>query len=64
MADVKEFNLDGTAIDVKDTVARTAASQASYDITQLAGRVAALENLSHLTVSYDAATEVISFTTT
>lgn len=64
MADVKEFNLDGVAIDVKDTVARNAASGVAYDVTQLAGRVSALENLSHLTVSYDAATEVISFTTT
>ena len=32
MADVKEFNLDGTPIDVKDTVARNAASQASFGL--------------------------------
>lgn len=63
MADVNKFNLEGTVIDVEDPTARQSTAQLSQDVSLLTGRVAALENLSHLTVSYDAQTKTISFTT-
>lgn len=62
MADVSIFNLDGTNINVKDSTARSNASAAQSAVSGLADRVAALEALSRLTVSY--ASETITFTTT
>lgn len=63
MSDVKIFELDGTPIDVKDEVARSDAGSAIAAVSGLNTRVAALEGLSRLTMSYDASTETISFTT-
>lgn len=63
MSDVKIFELDGTPIDVKDEVARSDASSAIAAVSGLNTRVSALEGLSRLTMSYDASTETISFTT-
>lgn len=64
MSDVKQFDLDGTVINVKDETARNDAATASSQVTALAGRVTALENLSRLTLTYDSQTEVLTFTTT
>lgn len=63
MANVNKFDLDGATIDVEDGTARQSTTILSQDVTLLTGRVADLENLSHLTVSYDAQTKTISFTT-
>lgn len=63
MADVTNFDLDGTNINVADEIARQNVNTLSQDVSTLTGRVAALENLSHLTVSYDGSTKTISFTT-
>lgn len=64
MSDVKQFELDGTVIDVKDTQARADASAASSAVSGLTTRVATLEALSRLTVSYNSSAEKITFTTT
>lgn len=61
MADVSKFTLDGTVIDVKDGVARTAASSASSQATANAQDIADLKALSRLTVAYNANTETITF---
>lgn len=63
MSDVKTFDLDGTQINVKDEVARTDASGAVSAVSALNTRVTALEALSRLTMSYNSATETITFTT-
>lgn len=55
MPDVRKFNIDGTEIDVKDSTARTDASQALALAQQIA-------QLSRLEVSYTSSTETISFT--
>ena len=62
MADVSKFNLDGTDINVKDSTARSTATAAQSAVSGLTTRVAALEQLSRLTVSY--ASDTITFTTT
>lgn len=62
MADVSTFNLDGTDINVKDSTARSSASAAQSAVSGLADRVAVIEGLSRLTVSY--ANEKITFTST
>lgn len=64
MADVSIFELDGTDISVKDNVARGTANAASAQSTQNAQDIADLKALSRLTVSYDASTETIAFSTT
>lgn len=64
MSDVKLFTLDGTDIDVKDETARNAASSAAAQSNQNAQDIADLKALSRLTVSYNAQTETIAFSTT
>lgn len=64
MADVKEFTLDNVPINVKDDVARTTANAASAQASANTQDIADLKALSRLTVSYNAATETIAFTTT
>lgn len=64
MADVETFDLDGTPINVKDASARQTASSANALSIQNAQDIVDLKALSRLTVSYNAATETISFTTT
>lgn len=64
MSDVKIFTLDGTSIDVKDEVARTTANAASAQSNQNAQDIVDLKALSRLTVSYNAQTETIAFSTT
>lgn len=63
MSDVKLFDLDGTSIDVKDATARSVANAASAQSAANAQDIADLKALSRLTVSYDAQTETIAFTT-
>jgi hypothetical protein len=63
MADVNKFILDGTQIDVEDNVARTTASAASSQASANAQDIADLKALSRLTVSYDATTKAMTFTT-
>lgn len=64
MADVNKFILDGTEINVEDNVARTTASAASTQASANAQDIADLKALSRLTVSYDATTKAMTFTTT
>ena len=64
MSNVKLFTLDGTDIDVKDETARNAASSAAAQSNQNAQDIADLKALSRLTVSYNAQTETIAFSTT
>lgn len=63
MSDVSVFTLDNTDITVKDSTARQAASTATALSTQNAQDIADLKALSRLTVSYNASTETITFTT-
>jgi hypothetical protein len=64
MADVNKFILDGTEINVEDNVARSTASAASSQSSANAQDIADLKALSRLTVSYDANTKAMTFTTT
>jgi hypothetical protein len=64
MANVSIFDLNGTNISVKDDVARSTANSASAQSSQNAQDIADLKALSRLTVSYDANTETIAFSTT
>ena len=64
MADVSTFTLDGTDITVKDNTARSTASSASAQSAANAQDIADLKALSRLTVSYNQATETITFSTT
>lgn len=64
MADVEIFTLEGTPINVADQTARTTANAASAQSTANAQDIADLKALSRLTVSYDANTKTIAFTTT
>lgn len=63
MADVQIFDLDGTSINVKDDTARTLANAAASVGAANSQDIANLKALSRLTMSYDSATETISFTT-
>lgn len=63
MSDVSVFTLDNTNINVKDTTARTVANAASTQSAANAQDIADLKALSRLTVSYDAQTETIKFST-
>lgn len=70
MPDVSVFNLGGQAINVKDAAARTAASDASAQVsalnttvTQLQSDVNEIRNLSRVEISYAAAGETITITT-
>ena len=64
MSDVQKFTLDGTDINVKDNTARSDAQAATAQSAINAQDIADLKALSRLTVSYNAATETIAFTTT
>ena len=64
MADVQTFTLDETPITVKDATARSVANAASAQSNINAQDIANLKALSRLTVSYDAQTETIAFSTT
>lgn len=64
MADVNKFILDGTEISVEDATARSTASAASSQASANAQDIADLKALSRLTVSYDATTKAMTFTTT
>lgn len=64
MADVKTFKLDDVPIDVKDAVARNTASAASAQAAANAQDIADLKALSRLTLSYNASTETLAFSTT
>lgn len=61
MADVSVFTLDDTDINVKDSAARTTATAAATQSAANAQDIADLKALSRLTVSYDAQTETIAF---
>ena len=63
MSDVSIFTLDGTDVTVKDSAARNTANAASAQSSQNAQDIADLKALSRLTVSYNASTETIAFTT-
>ena len=62
MADVSVFDLEGTNLNVKDSTARNTADAASSQSIANAQDIADLKALSRLTVSYDAVSETISFT--
>lgn len=64
MSDVSVFTLDGTDVNVKDSTARTTANAASAQSAQNAQDIVDLKALARLTVSYNASTETIAFTTT
>ena len=65
MADnfVQKFTLDDQEILVKDATARSNIATLSTDLGSVANRVTTLEGLSRLTVTYNASTEAITFTT-
>ena len=70
MPDVSIFNLGGQAINVKDDTARTAATNASSQVsalnttvTQLQSDVEEIRNLSRVEISYAEQTETITITT-
>ena len=60
---VGTFELDNTSIKVKDNEARTSITTINSDLGSLQNRVTALEGLARLSVSYNANTETIAFTT-
>lgn len=60
---VQKFTLDGTEIQVKDAQARTDIGTLNTDIGSLDNRVTTLEGQARLTVSYNASTETIAFST-
>ena len=62
MADVKKFNIDGTEIDIKDEIARTAAAAAVATADAAYAKAEEVEQLSRLEIAYDSTTETISFT--
>ena len=63
MSDVSLFTLDNVDITVKDSTARQTANTASALSTQNAQDIADLKALSRLTVTYNANTETIAFST-
>ena len=63
MSDVTLFTLDNTPINVKDATARSTAQAANAQSAANAQDIADLKALSRLTVSYNASTETIAFTT-
>lgn len=60
---VQKFSLDGTEIQVKDPQARSDIGTLNSDVGSLATRVTALEGQARLTISYNASTETIAFST-
>lgn len=63
MPDVSIFNIKGTAINVKDTTARTSAESATQQASKALEKVTELENASRVNVSYESDTETITITT-
>lgn len=70
MADLSKFTLDNKTINVKDTTARTAASNAqslattaSGNATSALNKVAELEKLSRVEISYDSTSETMTIVT-
>lgn len=64
MSDVSTFTLDNVDITVKDSTARSDANAAIAQSSVNAQDIADLKALSRLTVSYNASTETIAFTST
>lgn len=64
MADVKKFNIDGVDINVKDETARTDSSSALTRANQAYAKAEEVEHLARLEISYNSATETITFTRT
>ena len=62
MPDVSIFDLEGTSVDVKDATARSDIAILDTTVGTLSGDVAYIKSLSRLTVSYNSATETITFT--
>lgn len=63
MPNVSIFNIQGTAINVKDTTARSSAESVSQQASQALEKVTELENASRVNVSYDSDEETITITT-
>ena len=63
MPDVSIFNIKGTAINDKDTTARTSAESATQQASKALEKVTELENASRVNVSYESGTETITITT-
>lgn len=61
---VSTFDLENNTIKVKDNEARSSITTINTDLGTLQNRVTALEGLARLSVSYNASTETIAFTTT
>ena len=64
MADVKQFNIDGTNILVKDETARTNANTAINTANEAKAIAEYIESLARLEISYNSSTETITFTRT
>ena len=64
MADVKQFNIDGTNIAVKDETARSDASNAVTIANEALDLAEYIESLARLEISYNSSTETITFTRT
>ena len=62
MPDVKQFNIDGTDIAVKDETARNTATNALNRANQAYTKAEEVEQLARLEISYNSATETITFT--
>ena len=62
MPDVKQFNIDGTNISVKDETARTNANTAISTANEAKAIAEYIESLSRLEISYNSSTETITFT--
>ena len=62
MPDVKQFNIDGTNIAVKDETARSNASTAISKAEEALAIAEYIETLARLEISYSSATETITFT--
>ena len=63
MPDVSVFNIQGTAINVKDTSARSSAESAAQQASKALKKVTELENASRVNVSYNSGEETIAITT-
>lgn len=60
---VQKFTLDGTEIQVKDSQARADIGTLNSDVGALGNRVTTLEGQARLSISYNASTETIAFST-
>lgn len=61
MPDVKQFNIDGVNIAVKDETARTDANTAVNKATEALEIAEYIESLARIVVTYSSATETITF---